>query len=178
MTKQEVNAAIRQGKLSTTADWYGGFLVVFYCVCLSAASSILIFYETTALSYRVGLILFPALGVLSFYALYSLLKERELTFIETSLNTAENRKLALTAFQFLGWDIVLDSSHVVIASIGAGRVGIPVHGTALLTDGAIRLNLMNGGANIRGRVPFSFGKNDQKLRLLINEINKSRQPTN
>ena len=178
MTKQEVNAAIRQGKLSTTTDWYGGFLVVFYCVCLSAASSILIFYETTALSYRVGLILFPASGVLSFYALYSLLKERKLTFIETSLNAAENRKLALAAFQSLGWNIAQNSSHVILANIGARWVGIPVHATALLINGAIHLNLMNGGGNVKGRAPFSFGKNDQKLRLLISEINKSRQPTN
>ncbi|MBH8558842.1 hypothetical protein [Hymenobacter negativus] len=172
MTKQEVNAAIHLGKLPATHEWYGGFLVLFYCLCFSVIGIVFIFDKPLNPFAPAGLLLWVSL---SLYTLYCLLTERKLTAVKTYLSAGDNQQLIISVFNALNWQVSLPFQHSIIATRGSNWFGIPVYATALLEEGIVYLNLMNGGGNIKGRIPFSFGQNEQKLRLLIDEINKSRQ---
>ncbi|WP_460619032.1 hypothetical protein [Hymenobacter ruber] len=172
MTKQEVNVAIRLGKLPAMPGWYGGFLVLFYCLCFCAIGTVFIFDRPLNPYAPAGLLLWSGL---SFYTLYCLLTERNLTPLKTNLSAGDNHQLIIHVFNVLGWQVSSITQLSIIAKKGSNWFGIPVHATVLVEESVVYLNLMNGGGNIKGRLPFSFGRNEQKLRLLIDKINKSRQ---
>ena len=102
------------------------------------------------------------------YAIYCLQQENVLTLIETKLSSRENRKLIVSAFGELGWDVHTNTKYVITAGAnnkkwwrGAGQTA-----TALLNDQAVYLNIIHGGTS-KGRLPFYFGSNQRKLNRLV-----------
>ena len=172
LNHREVIKSIQQGYLTATFDWYGGFTGLLQCLCLWFVSALYAWDDTSSQNLIIALPFFLGFGAVSVYAVYSLITERNLTLVETRISAAANQRLLLSVFKRLDWSVSQSTQQIVIAGIAKKWFGGAVFAIVLITDNRIYLNIANE-SNTKGRYTFSFGRNKQKLRLLIEAINKS-----
>ncbi|WP_141106390.1 hypothetical protein [Hymenobacter gelipurpurascens] len=110
------------------------------------------------------------------YGVYFLSKENDLIPVATNLDIHDNRKLVITAFRTLGWDVLMNTKYVVTAGPnnkkwwrGAGQTV-----TALIAVDVVYLNVIHGGSR-RGRSAFYYGSNQRKLKRALAAIKSAQQ---
>ncbi|WP_460575256.1 hypothetical protein [Hymenobacter coalescens] len=123
-------------------------------------------FQPTSLTNKGILWVLVALSV-PLYAGYCLRHENDLTVLQTGLAAAENREIAESVMQKLGWEIFSHSPYTIVAGAsnnpwwGAGQTA-----TVLVADDRMYANVVHG-ATIKGRLPFYFGSNQRKLKRLV-----------
>ena len=170
LTSAEANQAISRGQLPTSTEWYEGLMSIVPICLVTLGISALVFLTAENTQSRNHTLL-PLLGSVFFayYMLPNWVSERRLTIVETNKSISQNHQLLLATLSEQGWRIGPANKFSVIAFRGGKWIGISVQVTALIKDRLIYLNLMNN-TTIRGRFPFSFGKNARKMRQLITAI--------
>lgn len=168
MSPSKWRATISKGQLQQQRDWLGDLLGLCLITGIWAIMPFLGFLGAATLSSKI-VWLCIALSLPS-YAIYCLSKENDLTPVETSLSSKDNRKLVVAAFRTLGWDVHTNTKYIVTAGAnnkwwrGAGQTA-----TAILADNRVYLNIIHGGT-VKGRMPFYFGSNRRKLKRAIATI--------
>ncbi|MFD2720328.1 hypothetical protein ACFST9_16505 [Hymenobacter monticola] len=152
-------------------DWYGGFVGLFPCIAIWAVSAVFVFIETSDSNRLQAIPAFIIFGLLCGYGIYCLLKEREVTPLETGLNLASNRKLAESAFNHLGWSIQQNNKHVIQAMIPSQWLGTGQVVVVLIKDGELHINTMNQSTG-KGRLPFFLSDSREKTALFIRTVER------
>ncbi|TGE18664.1 hypothetical protein [Hymenobacter elongatus] len=171
LSDKDVARSVKQGYLTATINWYGGFAGLLLLLCLWLICAVFIWHNTSTQSLVTAWLSFVSIGALSIYAVYSLATERRLTMIVTHLSANENRLLLLGVFKKLEWGILQNKQHVVSSDVAKRWFEVDAFAIALIADNQIYLN-MASDSDTKGRVPFSF-KNNRRLHLLINTINQA-----
>ncbi len=166
MSREQVSKSIVNKRLSIPRDWFGDSFGPLSLLIFCGISAVTVFIPASDFSQKFALWLFIAFGILFFYSVYCLARERDLALVTTALSTGENRQLVVSIFQKLGWNIMQNNQRVVRATTDSL---MSQTATILIQENAIYLNVLHLGAS-RGRLPFSFGSNARKLRLLIKAI--------
>jgi hypothetical protein len=171
LSRQEIAKSIRQGYLTATADWAGGFVSLFSCLCLCFFSIVFVWGDISAQFLPIALLSFLGLSVLSIYAVWRLITGRKLVLVETRLNAATNKQLMAGVFNQLKWPISQNKRQLIEAQITKRWFEVPSYAIVLITDNKVYLNVASYSTS-RGRFP-SFGSNSKNLVLLTDAVNQA-----
>ena len=170
LSKEAIAQSIREGKLIIPRDKLGDIVGLLQFLSLWAICAFTLRNPSSDWNTRV-IPAFIATGMLFFYAIYCLSRERDLTKVTTNLSASANRKLLVSACEKLGWRIIQNENNLVRAALPRKWYGfVGQTATAFMQDEIIFLNVIHEAA-ARGRSPFAYGINDKKLHILINTIN-------
>ena len=171
LSRHEIAKSIRQGYLTATADWAGGFVSLFSCLCLWFFSVVFVLGDTPLQSLPFALLFFFGVSALLVYATWRLITGRKLVSIETSFTAAANKKIMVGVFNQLKWTISQSNQQIIQADITKRWFEVPSYAIVLIAEGKIYLTVASRSTS-RGRFP-SFGSNGKNLELLIDATNQA-----
>ena len=171
LSREEITKSIQQRYLTATADWAGGFISLFLCLCLWFFSVVFVWGDIPAQSLPLALLFFFGVSALLVYATWRLITGRKLVLIETKLTTATNKKLMVGVFNQLRWTTSQNNQQIIQADITKRWFQVSSYAIVLITDCKVYLNVASY-SNTKGRFP-SFGGNSKNLILLTDAVNQA-----